>query len=179
MNTHLRDNLLETAPAKVAAAGDTIYATGANALTRLAAGTAYQLLRMNSGATAPEWASNDYMVVQKASETTTDTLTADTEILNLSLTAPRNGGTLYAVGWSFCGRDGGDFNMRWKLYLRIDGTDQTAYQTEEDYNGVGVCVGSKAVSSGARSVGLRCARTAGGNNVLARSKGILAFWVSA
>lgn len=32
MNTYQRDNLLETAPAKVAAAGDLVEATGANAI---------------------------------------------------------------------------------------------------------------------------------------------------
>lgn len=36
-------------------AGDVLYATGANTLARLAAGTARQVLQMNSGATAPEW----------------------------------------------------------------------------------------------------------------------------
>lgn len=51
----MRDNLLETGPAKVTTQGDTLYATGANALARLAKGTAGQTLRMNAGATAPEW----------------------------------------------------------------------------------------------------------------------------
>lgn len=37
-------------------AGDLAYATGATALNRLAIGTARQVLRVNSGATAPEWA---------------------------------------------------------------------------------------------------------------------------
>jgi hypothetical protein len=37
------------------AQGDLLYATGADTLTRLAKGTASQELRMNSGATAPEW----------------------------------------------------------------------------------------------------------------------------
>lgn len=36
-------------------AGDLLYATAADTLTRLAKGTAGQVLRMNSGATAPEW----------------------------------------------------------------------------------------------------------------------------
>lgn len=36
-------------------AGDLLYATAADTLTRLAKGTASQELRMNSGATAPEW----------------------------------------------------------------------------------------------------------------------------
>lgn len=56
LNTHLRDNLLETAVAKATTAGDTVYATAANALARLGIGTALQVLRTNAGATAPEWA---------------------------------------------------------------------------------------------------------------------------
>jgi hypothetical protein len=39
------------------AAGDILYATGAKAAARLAKGTAGQILKMNSGATAPEWVS--------------------------------------------------------------------------------------------------------------------------
>jgi hypothetical protein len=38
-----------------AVAGDIIYATGAGTWGRLAKGTSLQLLRMNAGATAPEW----------------------------------------------------------------------------------------------------------------------------
>jgi hypothetical protein len=37
------------------AAGDLLYATAATTLAKLAKGTAYQMLRMNAGATAPEW----------------------------------------------------------------------------------------------------------------------------
>ena len=40
-----------------AVAGDMIYASAANTWARLAKGTALQHLRMNAGATAPEWAS--------------------------------------------------------------------------------------------------------------------------
>ena len=56
MNTDVRDNMLETAPAKAAAAGDMFYATAVNAITNLGIGTAGQLLAVNSGASAPEWA---------------------------------------------------------------------------------------------------------------------------
>ena len=38
-------------------AGDTLYATAADTITRLAKGTASQVLTMNAGATAPEWQS--------------------------------------------------------------------------------------------------------------------------
>ena len=55
MNTHVRDNMLETAAAKAAAAGDIFYATAANALTKLSIGTNGQFLGVNSGGTAPEW----------------------------------------------------------------------------------------------------------------------------
>jgi hypothetical protein len=48
-----------TAPIALAsqAAGDIFYATSGTAIARLAKGTAYQILHMNSGATAPEWTS--------------------------------------------------------------------------------------------------------------------------
>lgn len=45
-----------TLTALAAAAGDIIYASGTDTWARLTKGTAYQKLRMNSGATAPEWA---------------------------------------------------------------------------------------------------------------------------
>ena len=48
-------SIMETGAAKVTTAGDLIYATGANAVARLAKGTARQVLAMNAGATAPEW----------------------------------------------------------------------------------------------------------------------------
>lgn len=38
LNTHLRDNLLETAPGKVTTKGDSVWGTGANAIVRLGVG---------------------------------------------------------------------------------------------------------------------------------------------
>lgn len=52
-NTHVRDNF--TAIWVYTSAGDIVYASSSTALARLAKGTAYQHLRMNVGATAPEW----------------------------------------------------------------------------------------------------------------------------
>lgn len=40
------------------AAGDLVYGTGNNAASRLAIGTAGQILKVNAGATAPEWATD-------------------------------------------------------------------------------------------------------------------------
>ncbi len=57
LNTHVRDNLLETAPAKAAAAGDLVYATGANAIAVLSLGTKGQHVVTNDAETAPAWSS--------------------------------------------------------------------------------------------------------------------------
>jgi len=54
-NAYLRDNMAETAPAKVTTQGDMVYATGANALTRLGIGAAGIPLVATSGST-PAWA---------------------------------------------------------------------------------------------------------------------------
>jgi hypothetical protein len=56
LNTNLRDNLLETAPAKVTTAGDLVVGTGANAIGRLAAVAAGQVLTSQGVGVAPAWA---------------------------------------------------------------------------------------------------------------------------
>jgi len=48
-------NIIETAGGKVTTAGDIVYGTGANAVSRLGIGSASNVLKTNSGATAPEW----------------------------------------------------------------------------------------------------------------------------
>ena len=45
------------------AAGDLLYATGSTTLAKLTKGTAEQVLAMNSGATAPDWGSEDLTVL--------------------------------------------------------------------------------------------------------------------
>lgn len=52
-------------------AGDILYASGTTTLSKLAKGTAYQKLRMNSGATAPEWATDtEFLTIPISDETT-------------------------------------------------------------------------------------------------------------
>lgn len=51
LNTHVRDNLLETAPAKVTTKGDSVWSTGANAIVRLSVGSNGQMLIADSGST--------------------------------------------------------------------------------------------------------------------------------
>lgn len=67
MNAHVRDNLLETGPAKVTTAGDLLYATGANALARLGIGSALQVLK--GGASAPSWGNVPFKVRKTSDET--------------------------------------------------------------------------------------------------------------
>lgn len=52
MNQHVRDNLLQTAPAIVTTAGDLVVATGANALARLAIGATNSLASVVAGTVA-------------------------------------------------------------------------------------------------------------------------------
>lgn len=54
------------------AAGDTLYHNGTN-LVRLAKGTALQVLRMNAGATAPEWAASGSLTLLGTLTTTSGT----------------------------------------------------------------------------------------------------------
>jgi len=57
MNTYIKDQQLETAPAKVSAQGDIVYATGANALARLAKDAITSRSLTNTGANNnPAWA---------------------------------------------------------------------------------------------------------------------------
>lgn len=63
----------------VDAAGDLIYATAADTVARLPLGSAGQVLRVNSGATAPEWAAQSGLVVNTvAAAGSTETLAGDT-----------------------------------------------------------------------------------------------------
>ena len=55
MNTHVRDNLLETMVAKTTAAGDLVYASAANSLLRLPLGSARTVLRVSTGSTGPAY----------------------------------------------------------------------------------------------------------------------------
>lgn len=74
----------------VTTAGDVIYATGSGAVTRLGIGTAGQVLKVNSGATAPEWgaAGSSGKVLQVIQGTTSTATTINGGVLaDTNLTA--------------------------------------------------------------------------------------------
>lgn len=62
LNTGLRDNLNATETSTATTAGDMIYATAKNTLTRLASGSARTALMVASGGTAPEWKHSFYPI---------------------------------------------------------------------------------------------------------------------
>ena len=75
----------------ITTAGDILYGTAADTVARLGIGTAGQVLKVNSGATAPEWgaAGSGAVVAVKAafkSNTFTTTSTSFTDITDLSIT---------------------------------------------------------------------------------------------
>jgi len=74
----------------VDAAGDLLYGSAADTLTRLAIGTTGQVLRVNSGATAPEWftpAGGGKVLQVIHASTTTSTTIASTTYTDTTLTA--------------------------------------------------------------------------------------------
>jgi len=84
----LIDNDEACAAALMQAAADLFVGTGSRAGKRLAKGTAYQVLRVNSGATDLEWASNP---VFDAETTNVDiSTTSETEIFTKSITLDAN-----------------------------------------------------------------------------------------
>lgn len=72
MNTHVRDQLLETAPAKVTTANDIVYATGPNALARL-----------GRGRVIDDGPGNYYHIIKQSDESVTSstTLQNDNELI--------------------------------------------------------------------------------------------------
>lgn len=92
MNT-IRDQLLETAPAKVTTAGDLVYGSAANALARLGIGSTGQVLTVAAG--LPSWGTlASTGKVASIRRTTAQTISSGVETL-IAL----DGETLDPLGW--------------------------------------------------------------------------------
>ena len=85
MNTHVRDNLLETAVAKVTTAGDLAYASGANALQRLAIGATSRVLTAQ-GAGVLGW--DNPTLYWATTDVTTSQTTTSTSYTDLATAGP-------------------------------------------------------------------------------------------
>ena len=101
----------------VDAAGDLIYATANDTPARLAIGTAGQVLRVNSGATAPEWASltSGFTLITSAS------LSGSSVSVNNCFSSTYDNYLIITANMT--GSTGGDDVM---LRLRVSGTDSTS-----------------------------------------------------
>ena len=120
----------------VDAAGDLLYGTAADTLGRLAIGTAGQVLKVNSGATAPEWAaattafvgcalyknasqtiSNDATTAITFPQETFDTDGFHSTVTNTSrITIPTGQGGYYIVTATCLWADNSSGHRRWLLY---------------------------------------------------------------
>ena len=85
----------------LSAQGDILYASGANTLARLAKGTAGKVLKMNSGATAPEWGSGAEVSV--TAETAWTTLGTGNDVTITGIAAGAKRLTLLVRHASFTG----------------------------------------------------------------------------
>ena len=91
----------------ITTAGDTLYGTGSGTFSRLGIGTAGQVLQVNSGATAPEWAT--------ASAGSTN-VAGKNGVLNSNFSVWQRGTTISGAG-------GGAYTAdRWFLYAGSNGT---------------------------------------------------------
>jgi len=72
----------------VTTAGDLLYATAADTVTRLGIGTAGQVLTVNSGATAPQWAAASASPASDTASVATAQSTTSTSYTDLSTSGP-------------------------------------------------------------------------------------------
>lgn len=126
-NTFVRDNFAALWP--YTAAGDLAYANAPNTLARLGKGTAFQVLRMNSGATAPEWATSTGLHTRSqinfnpAGQSTTGTAFVDITGASVNLTLTTACTVLvFAVVTGYHNTAGRSFSVR----AVVDGTADPA-----------------------------------------------------
>jgi hypothetical protein len=128
------------------AAGDLVYGTAADTLGRLAIGTAGQVLQVNSGATAPEWATpaagGGGKVLQVIHSTTsTSTATTSTSFQDTTLTATitptlATSKILILVSQNSCVRPSGNVDNSLGLQLLRGATSIAVFEKLLGYQGV-------------------------------------------
>lgn len=122
MNTYVRDNLSETCPATVTAAGDITYADAANSMgSRLAKGTAGEVLAMNNGLTGPEWFDPQHQRNQSTGHTFTASASWETDT-SRTITDPGRAVGIMAFGHARFDYNGtSNIEMRHRVRISTDG----------------------------------------------------------
>lgn len=157
-NSGVRDNF--TAVWVYTTVGDIAYATSSSTLARLAKGAAYKVLRMNSGATAPEWGQSPFVVAtfydatgHSYSSTTERNMPNSSSTITLLVTST-------IVVWARVFAANGAGNCFFKYAPRIDGT--TGNFVDLNYSGgIGITTPAMSVKTGV---------AAGSRTILLREK---------
>lgn len=121
--------------------GDIMYASGTDTIARLAKGSADEVLTMNTGATAPEWAAaaggGKVLQVISSAETTQHSHNgssyAATDFTSSAITPASTGSSIIVMGTCCCGGDGGTGNYEeraWQWYRDIGGAGYAAIGAE-------------------------------------------------
>jgi hypothetical protein len=155
MNQQVRDN--GNAIWVGTTAGDMDYYTGATTKARLPIGTAGQILKVNAGATAPEWGSSSglscYGYLSELSESgLTQTTWTDVPYATVDVIVPKTS-TLFAIAQGRGTMSNSVLEIRWML----DGTEQmqiacAAGTVSEAFAVVGIKAG---VTAGTKSCKLQ------------------------
>ena len=158
-NAHVRDNLLETAPAKVTTAEDLIVGAGANALKRLGVGTEGQILKVASGAVA--WQTEPLDLDELSANLGSDTAVTGAYATLTSLTL--SVGTWFVIAHvTFQLLSSGAQNVRFRLRDTTSGVTVAAIEwgtgdtvtSSTDKRGL-ACSGFRVVASGTPTIALQ------------------------
>lgn len=172
-NQDVVNNEQASVPDVFTAAGDIAYATAADALTRLAIGTAGQVLRVSAGATAPGWGNHGVIGYTGAISGGFGT---SWDIMGTVQITP-----LLAVG-HFVVLGGGSLNVTSGTGTQVrvgnsgDGYSEVVDQDQSNKITVSVAVMKTCSDTNAHTFGLECQRV--GASVAAIEDGwIMAIWV--
>jgi hypothetical protein len=119
-------DLADAAIAKstVTTAGDVIYATGSGAVTRLGIGTAGQVLKVNSGATAPEWGAASAASALTLVRSQAFTTSSSVDLSDIFSTTYDN----YLILGSYTPSAGADLNFRFRVAGADNSTSNYSHQ---------------------------------------------------
>jgi hypothetical protein len=120
----------------ITTAGDTLYGTGSGTFSRLGIGTAGQVLKVNSGATAPEWgtasAASGLVLITSQAFTTSTAINVNS-VFSSTYT---NYKVIIRTTATTAGGDSG-VTMR----LRVSGTDATTNYSQQRFYSFGTTIG--------------------------------------
>lgn len=164
------------------AAGDLLYASAANTLARLAKGTAGQVLKMNSGATAPEWGIASTVTFDYFNNASSHTYGTETwrDMPNSSKTITLvQQSTIFCIGHIYeyltSGKTYGFFDAK----FNIDGTDidfglaRRTYGTGSHLDSVPIFGYKTGVAAGSRTIKIREICSADGYTVEGKTYAII------